>query len=410
MISPEEIKIQVLKWWKPFLQSHLKGEAFFPRTIDRIGKVSSSSVREKLNELQAQLDALYNNSKQKLGYGYVVNSEDINFRRTGTHSLPQSVTFETFNDYISFIEKQKEWKTFLNSILLIQDSIPELNEWIFSNPVSVIEYGSLWSELLKVCKYFLRTPKPDLYIRQLPIDIHTKFIENNEPVLKSLLDFLIPEHKRNESEKTISKRYFLKYDEPTIRIRILDPNLKIGTLSDLRMPLNDFKTLIIKCSNIVITENKMNFLALPKLPSTIAIWSGGGFMISYLKEVDWLQNMNILYWGDMDAHGFLILHQVRSYFPQTESVMMDMETFNQFKGEGLTKGETINQTDLKNLSDSEKELFLFVKTNNYRLEQEKIRQSFSDKVFSLSVGVLNCSTISAAVGVHSALPVASPPR
>ena len=29
MISPQEIKEQGLKWWKPFLQSHLKGEVFF---------------------------------------------------------------------------------------------------------------------------------------------------------------------------------------------------------------------------------------------------------------------------------------------------------------------------------------------------------------------------------------------
>ena len=208
MISPEEIKIQALKWWKPFLQSHLTGESFFPKTIERIGKISSSSVREKLNELQHQLDVLHNNSKQKLGYGYVVNREDISFRRTGTHSLPQSIVFESLNDYIFFIKKEKEWDIFLNSVQLIKNSIPQLSEWVFSNPASVIENGSLWPQLLKVCKYFLQNSKPNLYIRQLPIDIHTKFIENNEPVIKSLLDFLIPEYKRNESEDNSKKILF----------------------------------------------------------------------------------------------------------------------------------------------------------------------------------------------------------
>lgn len=386
MISPEEIKIQALKWWKPFLQSHLKGETFFPKTIDRIGKVSASSVRKNLNQLQTQLDALHNNSKQKLGYGYVVNREDINFRRTGTHSLPQSITFESLNDYISFIKKEEEWSAFFNSTQLIQYSIPQLTEWVFSNPISVIDNGSLWPDLLKVCKYFLQTPQPNLYIRQLPIDIHTKFIENNEPIMKSLLDFLIPEHKRNEFEKTIAKRYFLKYDEPTIRIRILDRELKIGTLSDIRMPLNDFKTLSIECSNVVITENKMNFLALPNLPSTIAIWSGGGFMVSHLKEVDWLRNVNILYWGDIDSHGFLILHQIRSYFPAIQSIMMDIETFERFKNEVTSKGEKIPVIDLGLLTATERQMFLFIKENNYRLEQEKIRQDFSDSILLDKLG------------------------
>jgi len=382
MISPEEIKIQALKWWKPFLQSYLKGEIFFPKTIDRIGKIVSTSVRENFNVHQAQLEVLHNNSKQKLGYGYVVISADVNFRRIGTHSLPQSIIFESLNDYISFIAKEKEWDVFLNAIQLIRYAVPKLNEWIIANPISIIENDELWHGLIKVCKFFSQNPRPSLYLRQLPIDIHTKFIENNQPIIRSLLDALIPEYIRDESEKSIAKRYFLKYDEPTIRIKILDTTLKITTLLDVRIPLNDFKTLKIECVNIVITENKMNFLALPNLPATIAIWSGGGFMVSYLKDIEWLKNRNILYWGDMDAHGFLILHQVRSYYAQTKSVMMDLETFNQFKGEGLTKGEIINQITLLNLNESEKQLFDFIKANNHRLEQEKIVQSFSDKVLA----------------------------
>lgn len=47
MISPQEIKAQAIKWWKPFLQSHLRNEPFFPKTIDRIGKITSSAIREK---------------------------------------------------------------------------------------------------------------------------------------------------------------------------------------------------------------------------------------------------------------------------------------------------------------------------------------------------------------------------
>jgi len=380
MISPQEIKNQALKWWKPFLQSQLIGENIFPKTIDRIGKISSSSVREKINELQTQLADLQNNSKEHLGYGYVINRQDINFRRTGLHSLPQSITFETTEDYIDFIGKKKDWTIFLQSSSFILEQIPQLKEWIFTNALSVIENSKTWSDLVKVCKYFLTNPKPDLYLRQLPIDIHTKFIENNEAVIKSLLDYLIPEHKRDELEKSLVKRYCLKYDEPTIRLRILDTNLSIDSLSDVRMPLNDFKKLEINCSNIIITENKMNFLALPSLPLTISIWSGGGFQVSFLRNIHWLRHKTIFYWGDLDTHGFLILHQIRSYYPGVNSIMMDQDTFNLFKDDGLTKGKSINSENLQNLTHAEKEMFLYLKENNYRLEQEKITQIYSDKL------------------------------
>ncbi|MEO6718854.1 MAG: Wadjet anti-phage system protein JetD domain-containing protein [Ferruginibacter sp.] len=381
MISPQEIKAQALKWWKPFLQSHLRGEVFFPRNIDRIGKIRSSSVRENINELQTKLDELYKNEKEKLGFGYIVNKEDVRFRRTGSHSLPQSITFESLEDYVAFIGKKKEWYSFVESNNLIQTQLPQLKEWVINNPLVVIENKHKWINLIQVCKYFLLNPRPNLYIRQLPIDLHTKFIEHNEVVIRSLLDFLIPDSIQNIYERSFSKRYSLKYDQPTVRIRILDEQLKLGTLTDLSLPLSDFEQLNFNCEHVVLTENKMTFLALPNLKSTMAVWSGGGFMISYLRNVQWLHEKKITYWGDLDSHGFVMLHQMRTYFPQTESAMMDMETFELFKGEGLVPGEKTNATNLNTLTEKEIEVFNFLKSNNFRLEQEKIRQDYADRLF-----------------------------
>ena len=143
----------------------------------------------------------------------------------------------------------------------------------------------------------------------------------------------------------------------------------IGSLSDISIPISDFKELHIQTNNIIVTENKMNFLALPALPSTISIWSGGGFMISYLKNIRWLQERSIFYWGDLDTHGFLILHQMRTYFPHTKSVMMNMETFELFRGEGVVTGEKMNLEKLSTLTKEETEMFDFLRTNNLRLEQ-----------------------------------------
>jgi len=184
--------------------------------------------------------------------------------------------------------------------------------------------GKNWPDILKVCQYFLINPRPELYIRQLPIEVHTKFIETNEAILKSLLDFLIPDHITNSPEKSFAKRYYLKYDEPPqIRLRILDQQLSIANLTDLLIKVSDFKEIDINCRNIILTENKMNFLTLTDMPRTLGIWSGGGFNISYLKGVKWLQEKKIFYWGNLDIQGFHILHQMRSYYPQTISLMMD---------------------------------------------------------------------------------------
>src|SRR5690606_37795644 len=134
----------------------------------------------------------------------------------------------------------------------------------------------------------------------------------------------------------------------------------------------------ISAKNVLITENKMNFLCLPELPSSIAIWSGGGFNISYLKNIALLQEKEIYYWGDIDEHGFRILHQLRTYYPQTHSILMDRITyglFNQFAVVGP-------RNNLKNprLTTEENAMYQELKlVDNNRLEQEKITQDYINK-------------------------------
>jgi hypothetical protein len=378
MITPEIIKEKALRWWKPFLQSCILKQGFFPKCVDRIEKIKPAQVLHEFETIQLQVANLFSRSKNQLGYGYTIKTSLKNFRRTGAHEVPEEIEFETANDFIRYTGKSGEWKVFQKSYALINRTIPALEGWILANPLELTVTDRSWANILKVCTFFINTPRPNLYLRQLSIDIHTKFIENNETVLKSLLDHLIPDDVRDKSELSFAKRYYLKYDEaPNIRLRILDQKLAINNLTDLLIRLSDFILFNIDCLNILVTENKMNFLALPNLPRTLAIWSGGGFNISHLKGIPWMANRNVFYWGDLDIQGFHILHQMRSYYAQTKSIMMNKETFNYFKSDaGIGKPGTMIHLDL--LTDDEKFLFQYLKENNLRLEQEKVNQRYAD--------------------------------
>ena len=86
----------------------------------------------------------------------------------------------------------------------------------------------------------------------------------------------------------------------------------------------------------------------------------------------------IAYWGDIDTHGLEILSQIRGYFKQTKSIMMDFKTLNAFKDD-WDRGQPINKESLPNLTVEEQELFKFVKADNIntiRLEQEKISHRY----------------------------------
>jgi hypothetical protein len=97
---------------------------------------------------------------------------------------------------------------------------------------------------------------------------------------------------------------------------------------------------------------------------------GSGFKVENLKNVKWLNSVEILYWGDIDIQGFEILSQMRGYFPQTKSFLMDDDTFNDFFEND--NGTLSKVTTLLNLTNIELNIYEKLKKNNWRLEQEKI--------------------------------------
>ncbi|GAA4334848.1 Wadjet anti-phage system protein JetD domain-containing protein [Flaviaesturariibacter amylovorans] len=383
MISPQEIKEQALRWWKPYLQSLIAKEAFFPRQIDRIGKIKPAQITSDFGTLKNEVDALYESSKNEKGIGYWVRTTDKNFRRTGLQILPDCLIFECEEDYLHVIGKEMDSKVFLRNSSFLLEQLPQLKEWILTNPLELISPTRNWEGIVFVCHYFISNPRPDQYLRQLPISIHTKFIEENDSLLQSLLDYLIPDHIRDVKDKRFAFRYYLKHDEPSIRIRFLDPSLALlDQVMDISLTLPDFERNDWPVHAVYITENKMNFLTLPLSPNALTIWSGGGFKVSHLKNAKWLTNKNIFYWGDIDVHGFQILHQIRSYHPQTQSVMMDKRTFESFQ-EWVEDGEENRIETLHLLTNDEAELYTLLKTrtSRNRLEQEKIPQWYVDNVF-----------------------------
>ena len=110
-------------------------------------------------------------------------------------------------------------------------------------------------------------------------------------------------------------------------------------------------------------------LTFPCIDNSIVIW-GHGFGVDIMRDVEWMKTKKIYYWGDLDAHGFLILSEIRTHFNQVESFLMDRATFDKYFEED--KGSETNVEKELCLTLEENELFKYLKENNYRLEQEKI--------------------------------------
>ncbi|EQD29999.1 Uncharacterized conserved protein UCP028408, partial [mine drainage metagenome] len=111
--------------------------------------------------------------------------------------------------------------------------------------------------------------------------------------------------------------------------RLLDPALPslpgCEGLPDITLDAASFAALALPVERVFITENETNFLAFPEVADAIVVF-GAGYGWEALSRASWLHRCHLHYWGDIDTHGFAILDQLRDYFPNAASFLMDRET------------------------------------------------------------------------------------
>jgi hypothetical protein len=375
MITSEEIFKRAERKFHTVLREWLSGEAFSPVEFP-VGTPSKN-----LTERRQQIDQLRDQSKAVCDTGYTLEWETINTQTLGKQTVPRRVIIPNLEDYLAYIRKRIVFDHFVADVSIIRQKFPALENWLYARLQDVIEYHGEWDNLLIVCDYFVKNPRPNVYIRELPIPVHTKFIEINNRLLRDLLDTLLPQEAINTEALDFNQRFGLKDKPSLVRLRLLEEQLdwQYGMrVDDLSLPVNQIAHLLeyhIKPKYVIIVENLINFLTLPKIPNGVGLF-GGGFAIHLLRDVDWLSNCKIIYWGDMDAHGFEILSDLRGLFPHTISIMMDQSTFATYS-QYIVRGTGSRSERFGNLTNLESQLAQMIVQQGLRLEQEHIPQAYA---------------------------------
>ncbi len=383
VLTPADIRKKTLNFWNSgrVLQAVVRDdEDFFPlrlpwgRPTARRLSDEFSVVRERITELQ-----------QHAGpdnMGYTIEWQEINHRRFGRQQIPAALLF-TLEGFLHCTGKKKAFQQFLADLELIRSQCPILEKWLATRPMTIVNQAGKWEQLLVIVDYFQTHPRPDLYLRQLDIPgVDSKFIEQHKKILSELLDRVLPAAAVDQAVTGLvhhgfERRYGLRYDEPLIRLRFLDPSRAPAPgCADLTLPLSGFTRLNPLCSRVIITENKINGLCFPEIPDGVIIF-GLGYGINSLAATAWLQDKDIYYWGDIDTHGFSILSLVRSFLPQTRSFLMDRKTLLDHRPLWGQEEDSKRCLDsLLHLTDEEQGLYNDLKNNvlgpNIRLEQERI--------------------------------------
>jgi hypothetical protein len=375
----KDLKQRLEKKWERglFLSQSVSSESFEALRIP-IKHPTSEQLRQHFDDARGWIDHWVRNAEQGKKKGYRLEWREINHRTLGRNKIPIAVIFETIDHIAAYLGKEKDLNRFQILYKQITGACPELAELLLKRPVDVLHHDGEWERLLSVISFLQQNPRPGIYIRQLEIPgVDTKFIERNKALLGKLLDATLLKVSVNDACAGVAgfeNRYGFLEKPARIRFRILDPSMAIMGITDLEIPKNDFHNLSVTPSTVFIVENEINGLAFPAFPDAIVVF-GLGYSLAALSGIQWMNGADIQYWGDLDTHGFAMLDQLRHYYPQTRSFLMDEQTLMAHKDMWGTEPTPVTR-DLSLLTETEQNVYESLRQNRYapnlRLEQERI--------------------------------------
>ena len=379
--TPADLKAQLEKRWArgELLAARLGGESPYPLAL-RLKRPDNRQLSEHFDEARRWVQALREGSREVRGFGYEIEWGHHNHRVLGSNRLPHGVTVPSEADALRLLGRVREAERFDALCAAALGPFPELRPWIARRPLALLENGEAWPRILAVLEWFRAHPRPGCYLRQVDIPgVDTKFIEGRRALLGELLDAVLPDWAMEQDAvgvRRFHRRYGLREEPPLIRLRILDPRLAIGGVTDLSLPPDQFAALDPPVERAFVTENKTNGLAFPDTPGAVVIF-GLGYGLDRLADIPWLQRTELHYWGDIDSHGFAILDRLRSTLPAARSLLMDRATLLAHRELwGVEQPGQRFRGELGRLTEPERALFEALRNDRFgegvRLEQERI--------------------------------------
>jgi hypothetical protein len=320
-----------------------------------------------------------------------------NHRVQGTQRLPATVWLDTLQDALAFIGKARQAQRFEAVWQQTAAAQPALLAWLSRRPIQALELADRWERLLAVVAWLQAHPRPAVYLRQVDVPgVDSKFIETHRAVLAELLDLALPPEVIELDATGVARfaRRFGFLDKPVrIRFRLLDPALPslpgCEGLPDITLDAASFAALTLPARRVFITENETNFLAFPPAVDAIVVF-GAGYGWEALSRASWLHRCQLHYWGDIDTHGFVILDQLRGYFPNAASFLMDRETLLAHRSHWGEEPDPARH-DLARLTPEEAAVYDDLRFGRHqprlRLEQERVSFGWLNERLAALFGV-----------------------
>jgi hypothetical protein len=303
-------------------------------------------------------------------------------RIVGSNEVPHRAVIERPEQAWALLRVGRHVEAYARLLDATRRSAPALAEWMTTAPMKVLAYKQSWPRLVDVVQWIDEHTTTERYVRHIDVPgVDTKFIEEHRGVLSQLLDRQLAPERVDQAYPPVrfAERYRFLAKPTYVRLRTLGQPAPaaFGPFTEVTVRVSELATTPLDVARVLIVENETTYLALPSSVDTIAVF-GGGYAVSTLAPLTWLGERELVYWGDIDTHGFAILDRLRQVFPHTTSILMDDETLLRHRAHWGHEATPVT-TPLAHLTPEEAQLYRDLVCERYapalRLEQERIRFS-----------------------------------
>ena len=346
-----------------------------------LGRVTEAEAVRDLHGLKAELMRWREILPQRPGWSVVLAEQ--RFRTVGlTVRLPRELTVDSTESLLRALHPNgitpALWRTalsrlqrFCETFALTSDesrksAVAALRslKLLFSSDTSDREFEAV----LNTLSWLLRHPNAGLFPRALPVEgVDSKWLERRRGTLARLWNTVTGE---NVSAADFLEHAGLLRLPQFVSVRNASSWVKEGTAENVvKLTPEALAQTAPEGPFVLIIENEQTALSLDL--GNVPIFFGLGYGVTLLASLPWMKEKRILYFGDLDTHGLAILAECRRLFPQTESVLTDLATFERFRALAVPEPkQAALPTD--RLTTEERDLGERLLAEGLRLEQERI--------------------------------------
>lgn len=361
-----DIAARVRRRWDDgsLLRAYANGDPFAPIQVPLRGP-KPSQVGDDIAAARAWVADL--DAGRRDDGRYTLQWQSIGGRQIGRNRLPVRAVVSCSEQAWALLGVTTSVHRF-DELLAVAHQHPRVRQWIVDHPHRALELESEMPQLIAAYGWLDSHRQSRRYLREISAPgVDTKFAERHRPILAAMLGV-------SSTATGFLAGLGLTSKPGLVRLR---PSPSLGLpapFTELAVRSDELAQLTVEPRVAVIIENEISYLCLDVPTDGLVIW-GKGFEVDSVGRLRWLAQADVLYWGDIDTHGFAILDRLRAWLPRARSVLMDRETLLAHRDRWVAEDRPAKSI-LTRLTPDEQDLYAELVGDGLgervRLEQERI--------------------------------------